>query len=205
MVGCPWEKPGRFTNALRVVVAPYISRNIYLLKHVHVQTRCFILNFTNTQNKGINHALFGSAFILTSSLLTAFAYTATQDEGGKTRIFILDIPTRAVPLMLCFMTFIMTQSTHAALVQATGIVAAHLYDFLTRLYPKFGGGVNILTTPTFVRRWFEPKAVSVSNKSYGTSFQPAAPRAAASGSTPAGGVLPESWKSRGSGHRLGGD
>lgn len=142
---------------------------------------------------------------MTSALYTAFAYTATQDEGGMTRIFILDIPTRAVPLALCFMTFIGTQSVHAALVQATGIVVAHLYDFLTRLYPKFGGGVNILVTPTFVRRWFEPKVVSVSHKSHGTSYQPAAQPAAASGSAAPGGVLPESWKSRGSGHRLGGE
>lgn len=141
---------------------------------------------------------------MTSSLIAAFAYTATQDEGGNTRIFILDIPTRAVPLMMCFMTFFMTHSTHAAMVQATGIVAAHLYDFLTRLYPKFGGGRNILSTPAFVRRWLSREDPSVSHKSYGTSYQAGTPRATASGSE-AGGVLPEAWKSRGSGHRLGSD
>ncbi|KFY45276.1 hypothetical protein V494_01031 [Pseudogymnoascus sp. VKM F-4513 (FW-928)] len=165
----------------------------------------FYLVFVCLALLGVNYAFFGSAYILTSALCTAFAYTATQDEGGTTRIFILDIPTRAVPLAMCFMTFVSEQSMHAAMVQATGILVAHLHDFLTRLYPKFGGGVNILTTPAFVRRWFEPKAISVSHKSHGTSYQPAAPRAAASGSTASGGVLPESWKSRGSGHRLGGD
>ncbi|KFY21564.1 hypothetical protein V493_07301 [Pseudogymnoascus sp. VKM F-4281 (FW-2241)] len=165
----------------------------------------FYLVFVCLGLLGINHAFFGEAPILTSALYTAFAYTATQDEGGMTRIFILDIPTRAVPLALCFMTFIGTQSVQATLVQGTGIVVAHLYDFLTRLYPKFGGGVNILVTPTFVRRWFEPKVVSVSHKSHGTSYQPAAQPAAASGSAAPGGVLPESWKSRGSGHRLGGE
>ncbi|KFY89721.1 hypothetical protein V500_05535 [Pseudogymnoascus sp. VKM F-4518 (FW-2643)] len=165
----------------------------------------FYLVFVCLALLGINHAFWGEAYILTSALYTAFAYTATQDEGGQTRIFILDIPTRALPLALCFMTFVSTGSLHFALIQATGILVAHLYDFLTRLYPKFGGGVNILATPTFVRRWFEPKVASVSHKSHGTSFQPAAPRTAASGSTAPGGVLPESWKSRGSGHRLGGD
>lgn len=172
--------------------------------HAPVQTRRLVLNFTNTE-KGVNHAFFGSAYFLTAALYTAFAYTATQYEGGQTRIFILDIPTRALPLALCLMTFVSTGSLQPALVQATGILVAHLYDFLTRLYPTFGGGVNILTTPAFVRRWFEPKAVSVSHNSHGTSYQPAAPRAAASGSSASGGVLPESWKSRGSGHRLGGD
>ncbi|KFY09226.1 hypothetical protein V491_08311 [Pseudogymnoascus sp. VKM F-3775] len=165
---------------------------------------CYLV-FVSLALLGVNHAFFGNAYFLTAALYTAFAYTATQDEGGQTRIFILDIPTRALPLALCFMTFVSTGSLQPALVQATGILVAHLYDFLTRLYPRFGGGVNILTTPTFVRRWFEPKAVSVSHKSHGTSYQPAAPRAAASGSSAPGGVLPESWKSRGSGHRLGGD
>ncbi|KFY05151.1 hypothetical protein O988_00224 [Pseudogymnoascus sp. VKM F-3808] len=165
----------------------------------------YYLVFVSLALLGVNYAFFGNAYILTSALFTAFAYTATQDEGGQTRIFILDIPTRSVPLALCFMTFVSIGELHPALVQATGILVAHLYDFLTRLYPKFGGGVNILTTPAFIRRLFEPKVVSVSNKTYGTSFQPAAPRAAASGSEAPGGVLPEAWKSRGSGHRLGGD
>jgi len=167
-------------------------------------TRSAVLGLTDTHLKGINYAFFGSAYILTSALITAFAYTACQDEGGTTRIFILDIPTRAVPLALCFMTFVSTQSVHAALVQATGIPAAHLYDFLTRIYPKFGGGRNIIATPAFVRRLFSSEETVVSNKIYGTSFQPGVPRAAATGSE-AGGVLPESWKSRGSGHRLGGE
>lgn len=141
---------------------------------------------------------------MTSALITAFAYTACQDDGGTTRVFILDIPTRAVPLALCFMTFVSEQNVHAALVQATGIPAAHLYDFLTRIYPTFGGSRNIIATPAFVRRLFSSEEAVVSRKAYGTSIQPGVPRAAATGSE-GGSVLPESWKSRGSGHRLGGE
>jgi Derlin-2/3 len=92
----------------------------------------------------------------------------------------------------------------AAMVQATGLVAAHLHDFLTRLWPTFGGGRNLVATPGFVRRMWEPKTATVTNRAYGTSFAPA-PRDSSASTGSSGGVLPESWRNRGSGHRLGGD
>jgi len=85
-------------------------------------------------------------------------------------------------------------------IQLTGLVAAHLHDFLSKLWPSFGGGKNLLPTPKFVTRIFQTTEATISNKTYGTSFTPAqkTPK-------PATGPLPESWGSRGSGHRLGGN
>ena len=103
---------------------------------------------------------------------------------------------------MLLMTLVMA-GPGAAKIQATGLVAAHLYDFLTRLYPTFGGGANLIPTPAFVKRMWQTTVPAVDNRAYGTAFTPAQ-RSAASGSS-AGGVLPESWRDRGSGHRLGGD
>ena len=104
---------------------------------------------------------------------------------------------------MLLMTFIMAGPS-AAMIQATGLIAAHLHDFLTRLWPTFGGGRNLVPTPGFIRRMWEPKTATVSHRAYGTAFAPA--RRDSSTSTGAsGGVLPESWRNRGSGHRLGGD
>ena len=85
------------------------------------------------------------------------------------------------------------------MIQATGLVAAHAHDFLTRIWPTFGGGSNLVPTPAFVWRWFQITQPSVRHRPGGTAFVPAQRVGGA------GNVLPESWKSRGSGHRLGGD
>ena len=95
---------------------------------------------------------------------------------------------------------LVTAGPTATKIQATGLIAAHLHDFLTRLWPEFGGGINLVPTPTFIRNiWAKPHA-TVSRKEYGTAFK----QAEKSGSG-TNNVLPESWKSRGSGHRLGGE
>lgn len=97
-------------------------------------------------------------------------------------------------------------SLEPAKIQLSGLLAAHLYDFLTRLWPEFRNGTSLIKTPQFVRRLFSPDVAGVAARDYGTAFTPAA-RQAQGSSTGAstGGVLPESWRSRGSGHRLGGD
>jgi Derlin-2/3 len=156
-------------------------------------------------NQTLNTAFTGGV-VFTQALILAMTYTACQDDrGSKSSFFVITIPTQWVPFAMLIMTFVMS-GPNATLQQATGIVAAHLYDFLTRIYPEFGGGTNFIKTPLFVRRWFEPTVATASNRSYGMAFTPAAgqPAARATGAS-TGGVLPESWKSRGSGHRLGGE
>jgi len=144
--------------------------------------------------------------IFTSALILAFAYTACIEErGGKSTFIVVTIPTQWVPFAMILMTMVM-DSPGAAKVQCTGLVAAHLYDFLTRIYPTFGGGRKLLWTPAFVRRWFSTTQPSVANRSFGTAFTPAQrqPSGVSSGASTRS-VLPESWRSRGAGHRLGGE
>ena len=138
--------------------------------------------------------------VFTSCLVLAFAYTSTQDDRGmKANFFILTIPAQWIPYAMLIMT-LAVNGPMATIVQATGLIAAHLHDFLTRLWPEFGGGSNLVPTPTFIRNIFAKPHATVEHKPYGTAF--AQPQRAGSGSD---NVLPESWKSRGSGHRLGGN
>jgi Derlin-2/3 len=142
--------------------------------------------------------------IFTSALVLAFAYTACQDDRGqKATFFVITIPAQWIPYAMLLMTFVMAGPGQAK-IQATGLIAAHLHDFLTRLWPTFGGGRNLVPTPAFVKRMFQSTEPTIRNRGFGTAFTPAqrAPSASASGSS---GVLPESWRNRGTGHRLGGD
>ncbi|KAL2076149.1 hypothetical protein VTL71DRAFT_1092 [Oculimacula yallundae] len=151
---------------------------------------------------GLNLFVTGGVVFL-SALILAMCYTCTQDARGQKATFIVvQIPAQFIPYAMLLMTLVMS-GVPAAKIQGTGLVAAHLYDFLTRLYPTFGGGRNLVPTPAFVKRMWQTTAPEIGNRSYGTAFAPAQ-RAAASGSA-TGGVLPESWRDRGSGHRLGGD
>lgn len=148
--------------------------------------------------------LITGGVIFTSALVLAFAYTSCQDDRGqKATFFVITIPAQWIPYAMLLMTFVMA-GPGAAKIQATGLIAAHLHDFLTRLWPTFGGGRNPVPTPAFVKRMFQSTEATTTNRAFGTAFTPAQrePSASTSGS---GGVLPESWRNRGTGHRLGGD
>lgn len=137
--------------------------------------------------------------------MLAFIYTYAQDNRGKKAHFvILQIPVELLPWAMLTLTLIMG-GPGAALQQVTGVVAAHLYDFLTRLYPTFQGGRNYVQTPAAVRRFFGGDQSAFNHKGYGTSFragQPAAPQQQNRGWTSG---FTNSWSSRGAGRRLGGD
>lgn len=110
---------------------------------------------------------------------------------------------------MLFLTFVIS-GLEGAKVQATGLVAAHAHDFLSNIYPTFGGGANLLQTPGFIERFFAITVPQVLHRAYGTAIKhPQQPQGSAAStgtsSARAGSVLPESWRSRGTGHRLGGD
>lgn len=82
--------------------------------------------------------------VFTSALVLAFVYTATQDmRGQKATLFVITIPAQFMPYAMLLMTVVMS-GPGAAMVQGTGLIAAHLHDFLTRIWPTFGGGRNII-------------------------------------------------------------
>jgi len=107
------------------------------------------------------------------------------------------------------MTFVMAGPTEA-IRQATGLLAAHAYDYLTRIWPQFGGGRNYIQTPQIVRQWFARPAESGQTRAYGTAFQgrpaggaPAQNVGRAGGGWTSG--FSSGWNGRGGGRRLGGD
>ncbi|KAK5944724.1 hypothetical protein PMZ80_001924 [Knufia obscura] len=147
------------------------------------------------------------AFIFTQALLLAFIYTYAQDNRGRKVHFIFfQIPAELLPWAMLAMTLLMG-GTSAALQQGTGLVAAHLYDFLTRLYPTMQGGRNYIQTPAFVRQFFTAGRTTTTQRAYGTSFQPAPQTQQQSTSSNRGWTsgFSNTWSGRGSGHRLGGD
>jgi Derlin-2/3 len=141
--------------------------------------------------------------VFTSALMLAFVYTFAQDNRGqKAHFVILQIPVEFLPWAMLTLTLILG-GLPAALQQGTGVVAAHLYDFLTRLYPTFQGGRNYIQTPNVIKRLFGADQTTTTKKPFGTSIRPgqALPQQPTAGW---GSGLSGSWGGRGQGRRLGG-
>ncbi|KAL8942708.1 MAG: hypothetical protein Q9216_001512 [Gyalolechia sp. 2 TL-2023] len=99
--------------------------------------------------------LHGSTFL--SPMILALAYTYSQDNRRKkVSFFVVQLDAKWLPWVLLLAALVLG-GPQAMIYEGTGIVAAHLYDFATRLYPTFGGGKNYFLTPAFLRRWFGGK------------------------------------------------
>lgn len=137
----------------------------------------------------------------------AFIYTFAQDNRGtKAHFVIFQIPVEFLPWANLALTLVLA-GPGQAMTQGTGIIAAHLYDFLTRLYPTFQGGRNYIQTPTFVKRAFGADRSAFAHKKYGSSFRPGQniPQQSSSRGWTSGFSGGGAWSGRGSGHRLGSD
>ncbi|CAO2649660.1 Nn.00g070450.m01.CDS01 [Neocucurbitaria sp. VM-36] len=153
---------------------------------------------------------FLNAYTFLPALSLAYAYTFAQDNPTRqVSFFIVNFDSKYLPFALLFMTFIIDGS-EAALAQLTGLIAAHLYDFLTRIWPTFGGGKNYIFTPQIVKGWFGATAGSVQNRGYGhvvqgrgraTGTGAGADPASAGRST----GVSNAWGGMGPGRRLGGE
>jgi Derlin-2/3 len=146
--------------------------------------------------------LLGSGTFL-QALSLAYAYTYAQDNPTRqVSFFIITFDAKYLPFSMLFLTFII-DGPGPAMTQATGLLAAHLYDFLTRIWPAFGGGRNYITAPQMVKRWFGARAGNVQQRSYGTAIHGRgtdnASAQATGRSTGFGGV----WDRSGPGRRLG--
>lgn len=141
------------------------------------------------------------------ALILGLAFTYSQDnKGKKVSFFIITFNVMWLPWALLLMTLIMS-GPKATMVQGTGLLAAHLYDFLTRLYPIFGGGRNSISTPNFVKRWFGGDCPSIQTKHYGTAYRPVVSQQDSRGTGISSGFggFSGAWGARGQGRRLGGD
>ena len=144
-----------------------------------------------------------------SAMILAFTYTSCLDDRlAKANFFILTIPAPWIPFAMIMLTLVM-DGPYSAMVQTIGLVAAHLHFFLTEIWPTFGGGTNYVQTPAFITRLFATTVPQVIRRAYGTAVrrpdQPLDNGNSGSSTGASSAVLPESWRSRGAGHRLGGD
>ncbi|RBR17707.1 uncharacterized protein FIESC28_06403 [Fusarium coffeatum] len=137
-----------------------------------------------------------------NGLILAMTYTVTQDQRGqKAQYFVLTIPAQALPICMIVVGALMA-GPYKALVEVEGLVAAHLYDFLSRLWPEFGNGPQLLRIPAWLERLVQTPRVL--QRGFGTAVRPG--NAASTGSSSGvdkGGPLPDSWRTRGRGQRLG--
>jgi Derlin-2/3 len=151
------------------------------------------------------------AFFL-SALTLALAYTYAQENPNRQlSYFIVTFSAKYLPYSMLAMTFVMGSPT-AALHQATGLIAAHLYEFLAKIWPEHGGGRKLINTPAFVARWFATPAGVPSQRSFGTAYSgnTTAQNVGQQGQAGAGGGWASgfsqgSWNARGTGRRLGGE
>ncbi|KAI1169332.1 Der1-like family protein [Nemania serpens] len=142
----------------------------------------------------VNQFLTGAVLYL-HALLIAACYTATQDQRGmQAHFYVVTIPAQLMPWCM-LLTQLLFSGWGSFLLGLTGIFAAHLHDFLTRIYPQFAGGPNLIPTPSFLS-WII-STPRIRNTGFGTSY---APPASSSGRR---GPLPDSWRSKGPGRRLG--
>lgn len=154
-------------------------------------------------------SFFLNSFLYLQGLVMAICYTATQDQRGiQAQFFFFQVPAQLVPYCMLLVSLIMG-GPQACFLQVIGLLAAHLHDFLTRLWPEFGGGPNLAPTPGFMSRLVRtPRIVQ---REYGTAVRGTQNTGGAAaggggdggGSSAGSGPLPDSWKTRGTGHRLG--
>ena len=148
------------------------------------------------------------AYTFLPALTLAYAYTFAQDNPTRqVSFFILTFDAKYLPFALLFMTFII-DGPESALAQVTGIFAAHLYDFLTRIWPTFGGGKNYIFTPQIVKRWFGANAGNIQNRGYGFAVQGRGREAGRTPDAPTSGRstgTSSTWGNTGPGRRLGGE
>jgi Derlin-2/3 len=153
---------------------------------------CFII--------ALNYFYFGSYTFL-EGLIVAMCYTVTQDQRGqKTNFFFFTVPAQALPYCMLISSLLMGGPF---MLELSGLLAAHLHDFLFRLWPEFGGGPNLLATPAWVS--YLVQTPRILQRDHGTAIRPPTAGATSGRSAGAstGSVLPDSWKTRGAGHRLG--
>ena len=105
--------------------------------------------------------------------------------------------------------------------EATGIIAAHIYEFLTVIYPRIRGTRSLIQTPQLLRSLFDKPTEhgrSIRVKAYGTAYTGNISGRGAASQDNSGSTLGSSssgwssglglggtWGNRGTGRRLGGD
>ncbi|UNI18957.1 hypothetical protein JDV02_005186 [Purpureocillium takamizusanense] len=148
--------------------------------------------------------LTGFGFVaFLQALIVAICYTVTQDQRGmKVSYMFITIPAQLMPYAMILINLLFPGGVMNMLLQAQGLVAGHLFEFLTRVWPEYGGGSNLIPTPAVLSTIVQATG-SIQGRVTGGGG--ARPSDQASGRTTGAsrGPLPDSWRTRGPGQRLG--
>lgn len=150
--------------------------------------------------------------MLLPALTLALAYTYAQDNPNRqVSYFIVTFSIKWLPYVMLAMTLVMA-SPGQALIQATGLLAAHCYNFFAKIWPEYGGGRRYIYTPQTVRRWFAKPGLAPTTRGAGSAYnmggvgsQNVPRRQTGGGSGWTSGLTGGGWTSRGQGRRLGSD
>lgn len=136
-----------------------------------------------------------SGAVLASPLSLCFVTSWTRDAWDQpVTFFVLKMPAQYLPWAIIFLKLIIG-SPRAAMIEATGLVAAYVYDLMTGLYPNFGIKRNFIATPRWMNKMLGVQRVV--ERPYGSIIVPGGGEAAWG--------LDLSWKRFGPGHTLGGE
>ncbi|KAM3455509.1 hypothetical protein MY5147_007900 [Beauveria neobassiana] len=143
-------------------------------------------------------------FALTRGLIVALTYTATQQQQGlQVNYMFVPLPAPLMPYAMIGISLLFPGGIQDFFLGLYGLVAAHMWEFLTRIYPQLGGGPNLLQTPQFMTRLVgavEGRIQAISRP----GVTGASDYASSGSSTGANsGPLPDAWRTRGAGRRLG--
>lgn len=141
--------------------------------------------------------------VLTQALLLAMAYTVTQEQRGQqTNYMFIQIPSQLVPFAMMAINLFFPGGIGIVLLQLHGLAAAHLYLFLSKIWPEVAGGRNWVQTPAFISSLVNGIAPAPQQRPVVAGAR--VPDAASGRSSGASrGPLPDSWRTRGPGQRLG--
>ncbi|KAF4585755.1 centromere/microtubule-binding protein cbf5 [Ophiocordyceps camponoti-floridani] len=75
------------------------------------------------------------------ALNLAMCYTVTQDQRGmKANLMFVTIPAPMTPFAMLAFNLLFPNGVRSMLLQLLGLLSAHLFDFLTRIWPEVKGG-----------------------------------------------------------------
>ncbi|KAM4056159.1 der1-like family protein [Hirsutella rhossiliensis] len=137
------------------------------------------------------------------ALILAMCYTVTQDQrGGKVSYMFISIPAQLTPYAMILFNLLFPGGVMNMILQIQGLLAAHLYEFLTRVWPEYGGGRNLIPTPAFLTTVLRAAGTMQTSVAAAAGIQ-TADHASGQGTGASRGPLPDSWRTRGPGRRLG--
>ncbi|KAG6011245.1 hypothetical protein E4U54_008181 [Claviceps lovelessii] len=143
------------------------------------------------------------------ALILSMAYTVTQEQSGSNvNYMFITIPAPMMPYAMLAINLLFPGGAMNLLLQLHGLFAGHLFDFLTKTWPNYGGGRNLIPTPPVLSRLVQ-SAESMMQGGFGVRVPRSGGQRLGGGTpgtsanTTSGGPLPDSWRTRGPGQRLG--